>query len=178
MIFNITLKHFAKLLKEENPSNWTKLLLSRKSNKHFQSRSLDSLTVGQISSLEIYLEEHNYYEFCRIFVCKKWYETICIQHWPLILQDYIEQKTKFDEQWKEVYYYIFNPPQYGMPGEETQGSMLRQDFVNEFGNWVVLTDLILSKQPLGYKEIEKWNIIDFLFWANYYSGQQIIEKVK
>ena len=178
MIFGITLFHFAKLLTKENPSKWVQFLLQRKSNKRFKSRKLEALTVGEISGLEILLENHDYNEFCRIFVLKKWWQTIYIHHWPLILQDYIEQKTKCTEEWKERFYYIFNPPQYGMPGEETQGTMIRKDFVEEFGNWVVLTDLVCHGDITKYREVEKWNIIDFLFWTNYLSGQKIVEGVK
>ena len=91
-----------------------------------------------------------------------------------ILIDYQQQKEKLYEN----YPYIFNPPQYGEPEKETIGSELRREFVEEFGNWVVLTDVICKGNLTRYKEVEKWKLSEFLFWANYLTGQKIIENVK
>jgi hypothetical protein len=62
--------------------------------------------------------------------------------------------------------------------KETVGSELRKDFVKEFGNYVILTDLICKGQLVNYKKVEKWKLDEFLFWANYLSGQKIIENVQ
>ena len=78
----------------------------------------------------------------------------------------------------EKYPYISDPPIYGEGVKETMGSELRKDFVTEFGTWVVLTDKVCKGRLVDYKAVEQWNVSEFLFWANYISGQKIIENVK
>lgn len=174
MIFGITLKHFAKLQKQGDnvKSNfWINRLLLKTSNKVFRTKNIEDLIFSDFVDAERFVEEQNYNDFCCIFVKSK---RIYIHNMASILIDYQSQKEKLYEN----YPYIFNPPQYGEPEKETIGSELRKEFVQEFGNWVILTDVICSKQNVGFKEVEKWKVSEFLFWANYYSGQKIVENVK
>jgi hypothetical protein len=174
MIFGIRLKHFSKLVAQgENlKSNfWINRLLLKTSNKKFKVNNIEDLTFSDFVDAERYLEEQNYYDFCCIFVKSK---RIYIHNMPSILHDYKEQKEiLFDK-----FQYIFNPPQYGEPVKETIGSDLRKEFVQEFGNWVILTDVICKGRLVDYKKVESWKLGEFLFWANYLSGQKIIENVK
>lgn len=177
MIFGITLKHFAKLQAEgENVkcSKRTLRLIEKKSNKKWRTRDIMEMKVSDYVDLEIYFENLDYIEFCRIFVKRRFYETIYISNMWKILEDFSKQR----EQMYEKYYYIFNPPVYGDPGQVTMGSELREDFVKEFGNWVVLLDRICKGRLADYKIIENWKMSEFLFWANYLTGQQIVEAVK
>jgi len=177
MIFGITLKRFAKLLQQGDAaktSKRTERLLIKKSNKVFKSRSLSEMRFSDFVDLERHFTDLNYTEFCRIFVQKRFWQTVYIHNMWAILEDYSKQK----EQLFENYPYIFDPPQYGEPGKETVGSELRKDFVAEFGNWVILTDVICKGRLVDYKVVEGWKVSEFLFWANYLSGQKIIENVK
>jgi hypothetical protein len=101
------------------------------------------------------------------------YQTVYVHNLRPIVEDFGNQKAAL----KEKYYYIFDPPQYGEPVKESIGTEVRKDFVNEFGNWVVLMDLV-CKDKSKYKEVEGWKLEEFLFWANYLSGQKIVENVK
>lgn len=174
MIFGITLKHFARLLaKGENVKSnfWINRLLKKQSNKQFKTVNIEELTFSDFVDAERFIEEQNYYDFCRIFVKSK---RIYIHNMPMILIDYQNQKELLFEK----YQYIFNPPQYGEPQKETVGSELRKEFVQEFGNWVILTDVICKGSLVRYKEVENWKLSEFLFWANYLTGQKILENVK
>ena len=174
MIFGITLKHFARLQTQGDKvkSNfWINRLLLKTSNKKFKTNNIEDLLFADFVDAERFVEEQNYYDFCSIFVKSK---RIYIHNMASIFIDYQSQKEKLYEN----YPYIFNPPQYGEPDKETIGSELRKEFVQEFGNWVILTDVICSKQNVSFKEVEKWKVSEFLFWANYFSGQKIIENVK
>ncbi len=174
MIFGITLKHFARLQTQGDQvkSNWwINRLLLKTSTKKLKTKNIEDLIFSDFVDAERFIEEQNYYNFCCIFVKSK---RIYIHNMASILIDYQSQKEKLYEN----YPYIFNPPQYGEPEKETIGSELRKEFVQEFGNWVILTDVICSKQNVGFKEVEKWKVSEFLFWANYYSGQKIVENVK
>ena len=170
MIFGITLKHFARLQSQGDKvkSNfWIIRLLLKTSNKKFKTNNIEDLLLADFVDAERFFEEQNYYDFCCIFVKSK---RIYIHNMASILIDYQQQKEKLYKN----YPYIFNPPQY----EETIGSELRKEFVQEFGNWVILTDVICSKQNVSFQEIEKWKVSEFLFWANYFSRQKIVENVK
>ena len=170
MIFGITLKHFARLLAQGDKAKvnwWINRLLLKTSNKKFKTNNIEDLLLADFVDAERFFEEQNYYDFCCIFVKSK---RIYIHNMTSILIDYRSQKEKLYKN----YPYIFNPPQY----EETIGSELRKEFVQEFGNWVVLTDVICSKQNVSFKEVEKWKVSEFLFWANYISGVKILENVK
>ncbi len=175
MIFGITLNHYQKLLLkgESYKGNfWINRLLLKQSNKKFRTKDISKIHFGKFVELEFCLENADFYNFCNIFVNK--FQFVYVHNLKVIVQNYADQKEKLFEN----YQYIFNPPIYGEVTPDTVGSELRKDFVKEFGNYVVLTDVICSKQNINYKEIEKWSLEDFLFWANYYSGQRIIENVK
>ena len=177
MIFGITLNHFAKLQSQgENVKSnfWINFLLSKKNKDRFKTKRIEDLSYSNFVTLENCIEEQNYNDFCAIFVKKYFWQRVYIHNMPLILIDYQQQKEKLYEN----YPYIFNPPQYGEPGKETIGSELRREFVEEFGNWVVLTDVICKGNLTRYKEVEKWKLSEFLFWANYISGVKILENVK
>lgn len=174
MIFGITLKHFARLQAqgEQVKSNWwINRLLLKTSTKKLKTKNIENLSFGDFVDCERFKQEQNYYEFCCIFVKRK---RVYIHNMLQVLMDFEEQKERLYEN----YPYIFNPPQYGEPEKETIGSELRREFVEEFGNWVVLTDVICSKQNVSFKEVENWELSEFLFWANYYTGQKIVENVK
>lgn len=177
ILFGITLKHFAKLQELGDKAKGGKRLihfLEKKSDKVFRTRDIMEMKVSDYVDLEIYHEEGNFIEFCRIFVVKRFWQTIYLHNLWKIKEDFAKKRN---EMYKK-YYYIFNPPQYGTPGEVTLGSELREGFVEEFGNWVVLTDAICKGRLVDYKTVESWKMSEFLFWANYLSGQKIIENVK
>ena len=174
MIFGITLKHFARLQSQGDQVKvnwWINRLPLKTSNKKFKTNNIEDLLFADFVDAERFVEEQNYYDFCSIFVKSK---RIYIHNMASILIDYQQQKEKLYEN----YPYIFNPPQYGEPDKETIGSELRREFVEEFGNWVVLTDVICKGNLTRYKEVEKWKLSEFLFWANYISGVKILENVK
>jgi hypothetical protein len=177
MILGVTLSKYAKLLAQgENAkcSLFTKKLLLKKSNKIFKTKDIENLTMSDFVDLERLLEESNFKDFCCIFVDKFWFQTVYVHNLELIIEDYGKQRARLFKK----NYYIFDPPHYGEHGQETIGSELRKDFVNEFGNYVVLMDRVQKWDKTGYKKIEKWKVIDFFFWANYLAGQSIIENVK
>jgi hypothetical protein len=140
----------------------------------FTCRKILDLELGQMADAERHLADFDYSAFCRIFVKRKWYKPFRISHMTAIISEFKVQKDEL----REMFSWVFDPPSYGEPAKETVGSDLRNEFVNEFGNYVVLTDLLVSKTGLSYKEIERWSVEDFFFWANYYSGQKIVANVK
>lgn len=164
------LKKFARLLAEDYQGE----IKIKSSTKTFKTFNLYDLKVTDLVDLERFLQENDFYNFCRIFVNRKWWQTIHFHNLPLILKDYREQneKIKEDNQW------IFNPPRYGEPEQETIGSELRKEFVEEFGSYAVLMDKIQAWDRTGFKNIEQWKSSEFFFWANYLSGQKIVENVK
>lgn len=177
MIFGITLKHFAKLISQgsevKNSKRVNRLLL-KQTNRRFKTRSIQDLKFTDFVDLERFKEEQNYIEFCCIFVRKRFWQTIYVHNMFSILADFAAQKA---ELFKD-YNYIFDPPQYGVPAPETIGSELRKDFVDEFGSYVVLMDLVCKGRIIDHKSIEQWPVKEFMFWANYLSGQKIVESVK
>lgn len=177
MIKGITLKHYARLQaqgEKAKGSRWTEYLLTKKSKKRFKTKDIEEITMAEFVDLERFLEEFDFYNFCRIFVKPRFWERVYVHNLELIIKDFGEQKERLFER----NYYIFNPPIYGEAGQETIGSELRSDFVKEFGNYVVLMDKVQRWDGTGYKKIEQWKVRDFFFWANYLAGQQIIENVK
>lgn len=178
MIFGITLKKFQKL-QEQGESvkvNFitAKLLLKKPTDRKFRTVCLYDLTVSQIVDLERYFTDNDYYNFCRIFVKKKFWQTIYVHNLESIVTDFGKQKEKLREQ----HPYIYDPPQYGEHEKETIGSELRKEFVDEMGDWVVLMDSVCKGRLSDFKAVEQWKVSEFLFWANYLSGQRILENVK
>lgn len=177
MIIGIRLKHFQKILAQgENAKHslLTNYLLLQKSTKVWKTKDILELTYDEFVTLEMCLENSDFYNFCRIFVRKKWWQVVYVHNLETILKDFGEQKAKLIEK----YTWVFNPPQYGEPQKETIGTELRKDFVNEFGTYIVLMDLVCKGDITKYKEVERWKVEEFFFWANYISGQKIIETVK
>lgn len=149
-------------------------LLKMQSTKRWRTVKIKSMPFHLFVDLERFLEESNYIDFCIIFVKKFFWQKIYVHNLYTILEDYGKQKTELFEQ----YQWVFNPPQYGEMQQETIGTDLRKDFVKEFGSYVVLMDVVCKGDITKYKEVEKWTVEEFLFWANYLSGQKIIENVK
>jgi hypothetical protein len=173
----ITLRKFATLKSQgENikPSKRLERLLNKPKVNKFKTKQLKDITFSDYVDLKRYFETEDYYNFCRIFAVKKWYQTIYVHHMDAIL---IEYKKQSDELIAE-YYYVFDPPVYGEPGKQTIGSDLRNDFVQEFGNDVVIMDVIMRWENCSYKDIESWKLSEVLFWANYLIGQRIVENVE
>jgi len=173
----ITLKHFQKLIAsgdDVKDNERIENLLQLQSSKKWKTKLIESMTLETFVDLERFLEDMNYIDFCRIFVLKNFWQTIYVHNLYSIVEDYGNKKAELFEN----YQYIFNPPQYGEPAKETIGNDLRKEFVIEFGNYVVLTDVICQHQNVSHIEVEKWSVERFLFWANYYSGQKIIENIK
>jgi len=178
MIFGITLKHFARLQKQGEQVKvnfWIARLLSKEQkDTNFKTYALEDLTVSQIVDLERFFLEEDYYNFCRIFVKRKWWQTVYIHNTLAIGQDFWNQKQRL----RDNHYYIFDPPVYGEQQKETVGSELKKEFVEEFGDWVVLMDVVCKGRLADAKKVEQWKVSEFLFWANYITGQRIIENVK
>jgi len=177
MIFGITLKHFARLMaqgEQAKASKRTQRLLLKTSTKQFKVRSIQDLTFADFVDLERFYNQNNYYEFCIIFVRTKFWQRVYLHNMPMIMLAYGEQK----KQLFEANRYIFDPPQYGEPGKETIGSEVRREFVDEFGNYVILMDVVCKGEMSKYKEVEQWKVSEFFFWANYLTGQKIIENIK
>lgn len=177
MILGITLSHFACLQskgEQAKASKRTLRLLSKTSEKKFRTHKIEDLTFENFIDLENYLSDQNFNDFCRIFVRKKFWQTVYVHNLPLIMQDFADQKKELFEN----YYWIFDPPQYGEPEKETPGTEVRKEFVEEFGSWVVLMDKVCRGHLVDYKQVEQWKFGEFLFWANYLSGQRIVENLK
>jgi hypothetical protein len=177
MIFGITLSHYQKLLAkgEEYKGNfWIAKLLLKQSKKKFKTKDISKMRFGDFVDLENCILDADFKSFCNIFVDKYFWQTVYVHNLKSIVQDFADQKEKLFEN----YQYIFNPPHYGEITQDTIGSELRKDFVKEFGNYVILTDLVCKGRLVDYKLVEGWKLEEFLFWANYLSGQKIIENVK
>jgi hypothetical protein len=177
MIFGITLKHFAKLQQQGKDAKGTKRtlrLLEKPQTNRFKTRQLEELSFSDYADLKRFYANEDYINFCRIFARVKWWEVIYIHNVTAIVENYLAQSEEINEK----YYYVFDPPQYGDPAKETIGSELRNDFVLEFGNDVVITEILCKGQMVHYKEIEQWKTSEVLFWANYLYGQRIVENIK
>lgn len=164
----MTIRKFETILKE-NPDKEVKIGLSKRKIKTID---IASMPFGQFVDLENYLQNNQYQEFSNIFV--KRFQFVRAKHLASILTNYGLQKKELFSQ----FIWVFDPPSFGEPTQETVGSELRKEFVEEFGAYVVLTDLVCKGQIVNYKEVEKWQLQEFLFWANYLSGQRILENVK
>jgi len=175
MIFGITLKEYQRILAkgESYKGNfWINKQLLKQSNKKFRTKDISKLKFSEFVDCENYIETADFKNFCNIFV--KPFQMVYVHNLKTIVQDYADQKAKLFEN----YPYIFNPPSYGEVAPDTVGSELRKDFVKEFGSWVILTDLVCKGNIVNYKTVEGWAVEEFLFWANYLSGQRILENVK
>lgn len=176
-MFGISLKKYERLLKHKGeiyPSQWTKRLLLKKAKDRFKVKTILDLTFSEFVDLERYLEHSEYDNFCRIFVVKKWWQRVYFHNLEPIVKEYGRQKQEM----AELYRYVYNPPVYGEPEKETIGSELRSEFVQEFGNLVVLMDKVMAWDKTGFKAIEQWKVSEFFFWANYLTAQRIVENVK
>ena len=176
MIFGITLSKFEKIKSKEsfNPNFLERLQFGRTSKRTFKVNDIQKLTFDQFVDCENFIENEQFKEFCTIFVKRKWWQTIYLHELEAIVLEYASQKAELIEEND----FIFNPPQYGEPQKQTIGTELRQEFVERFGNYVVLMDVVCKGDMTKYKEVEQWKVRDFFFWANYLKGQKIVENVK
>ena len=136
----------------------------------FECKDIFQLTISELADLDRHLENNDYQEFCDIFVIGNPDST----HLYKIIEEFGKQKERL----RATYNYVFDPPIYGEIQQETIGSELRKEFVEEFGTYVVLMDLVCKGDLTKYKLVEKWTVEQFFFWANYLSGQRILENVK
>ena len=176
MIFGITLTKFERIKnKTDAKLNWfDRWQFGRTSKRTFKVSDIQELTFDQFVDCENFIENEQFKEFCTIFVKRKWWQTIYLHELEAIILEYARQKKELIEEND----FIFNPPQYGEPQKQTIGSELRNEFVERFGNYVVLMDVICKGDMTKYKEVELWKVRDFFFWANYLKGQKIVENVK
>jgi hypothetical protein len=169
MVFGITPKRFAKLLKEGKEG-----VMSKQVDK-FKVKQLQDLSFSDYVDLKRHFANEDYHNFFRIFVDKKWYQVVYMHHSLAIAAEFKRQKDEIEES----NYWIFNPPQYGEPSKESEVSKsLRADFVEEFGNDVIIVDVIMRWSNCSYKEVEQWKVSEVMFWGNYLYGQRIVEGVK
>lgn len=176
-LFGVTLKKFALLISQGENAKATKRtqnLINKKSNKVFKTKDIQELTFAEFVDLERFCEEEDFINFCSIFVEVRWFEFLYVHNLPLIMEDYARQKKELFE----LNDFIFDPPVYGEPQQETIGSELRKEFVERFGNYVILIDVLCGGDFSKYKTFEQWKVKEFFFWANYKKGQQILENVK
>lgn len=176
-IFGVTLKKFARLLaqgEKARASKRTQRLFTKPSKKIFKTKNIQDLTFSEFVELERFCEEEDFINFCRIFVKVRCFEKIYVHNLPLIMEEFAKQKAELIEQND----FVFDPPIYGEPQQETIGSELRKEFVERFGNYVILIDVLCMGDFSKYKTFEQWTVREFFFWANYKKGQQILESVK
>ena len=176
MIFGISLRKF-EMLRDKNFENLDRVSrwqFARTSKRPFKTKKIKDLTFSEFVDCENYLESEQFYEFCAIFVKKFFWQTVYIHDLEPIVKEYSNQKMELIEDND----FIFNPPQYGEPAKETIGSELRKEFVDRFGNYVVLMDMVCKGDFTRYKQVEQWKVSEFFFWANYLTGQKIVEKIK
>lgn len=176
MIFGITLSKFERIKGKEsfNPNFLERWQFGRKPKRTFKVKDIQELTFDQFVDCENFIENEQFKDFCTIFVKRKWWQTIYLHELEAIILEYARQKTELIEEND----FIFNPPQYGEPQKQTIGTELRQEFVERFGNYVVLMDVVCKGDMTKYKDVEQWKVRDFFFWANYLKGQKIVENVK
>jgi hypothetical protein len=176
MIFGIRLSKFERLKdKPEVKLNFfTRWQFGRTKIKRYKFNNIQDLTFDKFVDCENFIENEQFKEFCSIFVKRKFWQTIYLHELETIVLDYARQKKELIEEND----FIFNPPQYGEPTKETIGSELRREFVERYGNYVILMDVVCKGDMTKYKEVEQWKVRDFFFWANYLKGQRIVENVK
>jgi hypothetical protein len=176
MIFGITLKKFERLKdKPEVKLNFfTRWQFGRTKIKRYKFNNIRDLSFDKFIDCENFIENEQFKEFCSIFVKRKFWQTIYLHELETIVLDYARQKKELIDEND----FIFNPPQYGEPAKETIGSELRREFVERYGNYVILMDVVCKGDMTKYKSVEQWKVRDFFFWANYLKGQRIVENVK
>ena len=176
MIFGITLTKFERIKGKEsfNPNFLDRWQFGRNSKRTFKVNDIQELTFDQFVDCENFIENEQFKDFCTIFVKRKWWQTIYLHELEAIVLEYARQKAELIEEND----FIFNPPQYGELQKQTIGTELRAEFVERFGNYVVLMDVVCKGDMTKYKEVEQWKVRDFFFWANYLKGQKIVENVK
>jgi hypothetical protein len=176
MIFGITLSKFERLKDkpEVNLNFFTRWQFGRTKIKRYKFNNIQDLSFDKFIDCENFIENEQFKEFCSIFVKRKFWQTIYLHELETIVLDYARQKKELIEEND----FIFNPPQYGEPTKETIGSELRREFVERYGNYVILMDVVCKGDMTKYKEVEQWKVRDFFFWANYLKGQRIVENVK
>lgn len=169
-MIGLNLKRFEALKKGAEPNKWDYLMLLRKPNDKVKVKTIKDLTFEEFVDCENYIRNEQFSNFCSIFAKSKVY----FHNLESVIRRYAEQKAELIQE----YEFIFNPPIYGNPAPETIGSELRKEFVESFGIYVVLMDVVQAWDGTGYKAIEKWKLSEFMFWANYLRGQKIVENVK
>lgn len=176
MIFGITLDKFDRIKgKEDIKLTWfDRWQFGRTSKRVFITHDIQDLTFDKFVDCENFIESEQFKEFCSIFVKRKWWQTIYLHELEAIILEYAKQKKELIEEND----FIFKPPQYGEPKTPTGGDDLRNEFVQRYGNYVVLMDVVCKGVITQYKEVEQWKVRDFFFWANYLKGQKIVENVK
>ena len=176
MIFGITLSKFERIKGKESfdPNFLERWQLGRTSKRTFKVNDIQELTFDQFVDCENFIENEQFKDFCTIFVKRKWWQTIYLHSLEAIVLEYARQKAELIEEND----FIFNPPIYGEAKPPTNGDQARTEFVERFGNYVVLMDVVCKGDMTKYKEVEQWKVMDFFFWANYLKGQKIVENVK
>jgi len=176
MIFGITLDKFERIKgKEDIKLTWfDRWQFGRTSKRVFKTHEIQDLTFDKFVDCENFIESEQFKDFCSIFVKRKWWQTIYLHELEAIILEYARQKKELIEGND----FIFNPPQYGEPSKESIGSELRNEFVQRYGNYVILMDVVCKGVITQYKDVEQWKVRDFFFWANYLKGQKIVENVK
>lgn len=176
MIFGITLTKFERIKNTPDAklNFFDRWQFGRKPKRTFKVQDIQELTFDKFVDCENFIENEQFKDFCTIFVKRKWWQTIYLHDLEAIILEYARQKSELIEEND----FIFNPPQYGEPAKQTIGSELRAEFVERFGNYVVLMDVVCKGDMTKYKDVEQWKVRDFFFWANYLKGQKIVENVK
>ena len=91
----ITLKKYQKLLAQGDKAKLTikqAKSFDEVSKTVFKFKTVSDLTVLQIVDCENYIKNADFVSFCRIFVVKKWYQTIKYNDLHSILLNFSDQK--------------------------------------------------------------------------------------
>lgn len=152
----------------------TKKALLRKPNKIFRTRNIENMKVCDFISAERALSNKEFEEFVKLFVLKFPWQKVYVHNLEPICSKFKEQIANF----VEIYTYIFGQNNIVSTEITSTGYEKRKDFVSEFGNYVVLMDLVCGGNISNYKKVEQWKVHEFMFWANYLTGQKIIENIK
>lgn len=88
---------------------------------------------------------------------------------------------KWDEYLADVkfrYEYIYNPPVRFSEGQNTQGTIERQEFADHYGGYAEMTYLIAGGRVMDFKTIWDWDLDYFLFWGEYLLRKRDTENIK